>query len=77
MIRPGDESYLIKSIDPEHLPTRGSNHTLVDSNVNLMSIVDPSDSYFHYMGSISYPECEEDVLWYVYEKEQWVSTEQM
>ena len=38
-----------------------------------MAIVEPEDKYFHYMGSIPHPECEEDILWYVYEKEQWVS----
>ena len=77
MIRPGDDSYFINSLEPEHLPNTGGNHTIIDSNVNLMAIVDPSDFYFHYMGSVSYPECEEDILWYVYEKEQWVSTKQM
>jgi carbonic anhydrase len=34
-----------------------------------MAIVDPNDYYFHYKGSINYPECEEDILWYVFEEE--------
>ena len=68
MIRPGDKSYFINSLDYESLPGRFANHTLVDSNINLMAIVEADDKYFHYKGSIAHPECHEDVLWYVYEK---------
>ena len=77
LIRPGSKSYFIDSLDPEFLPGKGQEHTIVDSNINFMAIVDPSDTYYQYMGSVSYPECEEDVLWYVFETAQWVSIKQM
>jgi carbonic anhydrase len=77
MIRPGDESYFINSMEPESLPNSGGTWAIAQSNINLMAIVDPNDFYYHYKGSINYPECEEDILWYVFEEEQWVSVKQM
>jgi len=78
MIRPGDPSYFMDSIEVSNLPTSNQNNTLPsDSNVNLLAIVDPDDKYFFYFGSMNKPDCEENVLWYVFETEQWVSFEQM
>lgn len=63
MIRPGDPSYFLESIDVSNLPSTDNENILpIESNVNLLAIVDPSDKYYFYRGSLTYPECEEDVL---------------
>lgn len=70
MIRPGDPSYFMNSIDVFNLPSNGSTNKLPDdSNINLMAIVNPDDKYYFYKGSLNTPDCEEDVLWYVFKTE--------
>lgn len=78
MIRPGDDNYFMQAISLENLPKSGSNHTLAtNALVNLLDIVDPYDDYYFYMGSLSTPECQEDVIRYVFKDEQMVSFNQM
>lgn len=85
MLRPGDNSYFFDSIQVSDLPNNGEDHKLPDnSNVNLISIVQSSDDYFFYVGSMNEPSyddgtegCEENVLWYVFETEQWISFTQI
>lgn len=80
MIRPGDSSYFMQSIQVESMPNKGSELVLPEtSNINLLAIIDPDDEYYFYKGSFNKPEpeCTENVLWYVFETEQWVSFEQM
>lgn len=74
MLRPGDESYFFTSISVANLPKANEETVLPDTaNVNLLSIVSPDDYYFFYNGSFSEPECDENVLRYVFETEQWIS----
>lgn len=81
LLRPGDSSYFFDSIQVSNLPNEGGENRLPDnSNVNLISIVKSDDDYFFYIGSMNEPSysdgaegCEENVLWYVFESEQWIS----
>ena len=82
MLRPGDNSYFFDSIQASNLSNEGEGNRLPDnSNVNLISIVQTDDDYFFYVGSMNEPKyedgetegCEENVLWYVMESQQWVS----
>ena len=78
MLRPGDESYFFNSLDVYNLPKSGEENVLPsDTNLNLLSIVETDDDYYFYHGSLNYPDCDEDVLWYVFETEQWISFDQM
>lgn len=80
MIRPGDSSYFMQSIEASSMPNAGKELVLPEtSNINLLAIVDPDDEYYFYKGSLNKPEpdCTENVLWYVFETEQWVSFDQM
>lgn len=78
MIRPGDPSYFFDSIEVWNLPASMLNHTLNNNtNINLLALVDAHDAYFFYKGSLNTPDCDENVLWYVFETEQWVSLQQM
>jgi carbonic anhydrase len=74
MLRPGDDSYFFNSINVANLPSAGKSNVLPsNSNVNLLSIVSPDDNYFFYKGSLNEPNCDENVLWYVFETQQWIS----
>lgn len=85
MLRPGDNSYFFDSIKVSELPDEGAENKLPDnSNVNLISIVQSSDNYFFYIGSMNEPSyddgtegCEENILWYIFETEQWMSFTQI
>jgi carbonic anhydrase len=74
LLRPGDNSYFFDSIQVNNLPTKNKENVLAnDSNINLISIVEADDNYFFYHGSNNEPDCDEDYLWYVFEKQQWIS----
>ena len=74
LLRPGDNSYFFDSIQVSNLPKADQVNILSnDSNINLISIVESDDDYFFYHGSLNEPDCEEDWLWYVFEKQQWMS----
>ena len=74
MLRPGTESYFFNSIGVSNLPATGNLNVLAaNSNINLLSIVSPDDNYFFYNGSLTQPDCEENVLRYVFETQQYIS----
>jgi carbonic anhydrase len=78
ILRPGDPSYFFDSINVSNLPGAGNNTVLSSTaNVNLLSIVVPNDNYFFYNGSLNEPDCQEDVLWYVFQTQQWISMNQI
>ena len=78
MLRPGDNSYFFDSINITNLPGPGLTNVLPSTtNVNLLSIVNPDDNYYFYNGSLTEPDCEEDVLRYVFQTKQWISFAQM
>lgn len=78
MIRPGDPSYFMDSINVQHLPGPGGQLLLANtSNINLLAIVNPDDNYYFYIGSLTTPDCTGNVLRYVFETWQWVSMDQM
>jgi carbonic anhydrase len=77
-IRPGDESFFMNSVDVYNLPSAGQNNSLdYPYTINLMSIMTQDDEYFFYKGSLNKPTCDEDVLWFVFESQAWVSLSQM